>query len=127
MEADEIPMTEKESLALITNMINQAKNRLNENGFLYLLWGWLILICSLSQFFFNYFFEWKYSFVIWYSTWILLAYQIRYLKKRKKQQGAVTYTDDITKNVWITMAVCAGLLIFIMFVKPQSKGPMPLS
>lgn len=33
----------KDSLQLIDQMINQAKNRFSENGFLYLLWGWLIL------------------------------------------------------------------------------------
>lgn len=43
MEMEEIKMTEKESLELITSMINKAKNKVTESGALYLFWGWLIL------------------------------------------------------------------------------------
>ena len=40
----------EQGLALIESMINRAKNHFSENGFLYLLWGWVICICSLGQF-----------------------------------------------------------------------------
>ena len=40
----------KDSLLLIDSMINQAKNRFSENGFLYLLWGWVIFACAIFHF-----------------------------------------------------------------------------
>ena len=39
-----------ESLALIESMINKAKDRFNEDGSLYLLWGWVVLLCSAAEF-----------------------------------------------------------------------------
>jgi hypothetical protein len=40
----------QQSLALIESMINKAKNRFSENGHLYLLWGWTVLLCSIIHF-----------------------------------------------------------------------------
>jgi hypothetical protein len=37
----------QDSLHLIESMINKARNRFSENGHLYLLWGWVILVCSV--------------------------------------------------------------------------------
>ena len=34
----------QQSLNLIESMINKARNRFSENGHLYLLWGWVILL-----------------------------------------------------------------------------------
>jgi hypothetical protein len=39
-----------ESIEIIKRMIEGSKARLNENGFIYLFWGWLILVCALAQF-----------------------------------------------------------------------------
>ena len=50
-------MTEKESMELITSMINKAKSRFHESGFLYLLWGWVVLICCMVEFIAAYFFD----------------------------------------------------------------------
>ena len=115
MSPKEIPMTEEQSLSIITGMINRAKNRFSETGTLYLLWGWLILACCITQFIINTFFTWHYSFTIWYSTWLLVIYQVYYLKKQKRIEGVSTYTGDIIKYVWITMFACAVLLMFIIF------------
>jgi len=41
---------ETESLALIREMIENAKARLGESSFFFLLWGWLVLIASLLHF-----------------------------------------------------------------------------
>lgn len=41
---------EKDSLILITSMINKAKGNLGDNSIYFLLWGWAVLIASLSHF-----------------------------------------------------------------------------
>jgi hypothetical protein len=46
----EKPFSELDSIALIESMINKAKNQFSDNGHLYLLWGWVIFICSAGQF-----------------------------------------------------------------------------
>ncbi len=46
----ETTFTEQESLRVITEMIENSKAKIRDNGFFYLLWGWLVLIASLSNF-----------------------------------------------------------------------------
>ena len=113
MESDEIRMTEKESMELIASMINKAKGRVNETGTLYLLWGWLILICCIVQFIGLHFFNYINSYYIWFSTWILLFYQFFYIGKRKNASKVKTYTSEINGFVWLVFFICLMLVIFI--------------
>jgi hypothetical protein len=50
MNMKESSLTSEESLEVIQSMILKAKNQFSENGKLYLLWGWVILCCSLGYF-----------------------------------------------------------------------------
>ncbi len=43
-------MTEQESLALIRDMINKAREEVKDDGSLYLVWGWLVLVASLVHY-----------------------------------------------------------------------------
>ncbi len=114
MNPEEKDMTETESMQLITSMINKAKNRFNETGFLYLLWGWVVLFCCIVQFVAEYFFKNQNAYYVWYITWIVLVYQIFFLRKKRKARRVRTYTDDINKYVWIVFGICSILLVFIL-------------
>lgn len=106
-------LTEKDSLSLIESMINKAKNTFNESGTLYLIWGFTVLVCSLVQFFFLYFFQKDYS-AVWMLTLLIAIYQVFYLSKREKTKRVATYTEEILGYVWICFAVCLMLVLFIM-------------
>jgi len=127
MENDEVKLSESESLLLIASMINKAKNRFSESGTLYLLWGWLILICCIVQFIGFYFFDTD-AYYIWFSTWFLLIYQIFYLRKKIKTQKIRTYTEEINGFVWLVFFICMILVAFIgiQFKKYEIIGPMIL-
>jgi len=43
-------MTEQNSMKIIREMIATSKGNLKENSFFYLLWGWLVLVASLSHY-----------------------------------------------------------------------------
>ena len=49
MENDEKMMTGEESLKIITEMINRTKVNIRQGSFHLLFWGWLITVCSLSE------------------------------------------------------------------------------
>jgi len=51
-------------LDLIYEMIENSKTQIRENAFFYLLWGWLVLIASLSHFFLMKFGIYK-SYLVW--------------------------------------------------------------
>ncbi|MCU0403204.1 MAG: hypothetical protein MUE99_01560 [Chitinophagaceae bacterium] len=99
-----------QSLQLIESMIKQAKNKLSDNGHLYLLWGWVILICSLGHFAaikwqLHERPEW-----IWGLTWVAFLYQTFYLIKHKRNNRVNTYADEILKAVWLVFIGCGVIM-----------------
>lgn len=107
-------MTEAESLSIISGMINHAKNRFSETGHLYLLWGFVILICCITQFIMLYFFKNNNSYYIWFSTWLVAIYQFYYLFRKQKRERVKTYTDEIIGFVWLTFMICSFILVYIL-------------
>lgn len=103
----------QDSLAVIRSMIETAKNQFGENGHLYLLWGWVVFLCSVAQFILLNIFKYEYSSMVWFLTWGAFIYQIFYLIKQKKQQRVRTYTDRIIGFVWMTFVVLMCLFAFL--------------
>lgn len=50
METSEKPLSASDSLRLIQNMIQEAKQDLSDNSFDLLLWGWLVLVAALTHY-----------------------------------------------------------------------------
>jgi hypothetical protein len=101
-----------ESIALIESMINKATNRFNEDGFLYLLWGWVVLLCSVAEFILLRL-QYEKHYLVWTLTWIAVIYQIFFLRKKRRAQTVRTYTDDIIKYVWISFVILMFLTGFL--------------
>jgi hypothetical protein len=114
MIQDKNNFSENDSLAVITTMINRAKNHFGETGTLYLLWGWVIFICCTVQFIMIRFFENEQAYFVWYLTWLAAIYQVYYIVKRKRTEKVKTYTGDIVGMVWLTFMICLFLSLFIL-------------
>jgi hypothetical protein len=107
----------KESLQLIESMISKAQNRFGENGHLYLLWGWVILVCSLTSFISIYFFgNFRTLMYVWMLTIPTIIYQSIYLARVKKSAAVRTYTDEINGHVWMVFVIM-GFLVGIIIGK----------
>jgi hypothetical protein len=104
----------KDSLQLIDNMINQAKNRFTENGFLYLLWGWIIFVCATFHFVAVTFNLVKHPDWIWMLTWAAIIFQIIYLVQTKKKEKVKTYSNGMIDAVWICFGICMMVLTVII-------------
>jgi hypothetical protein len=102
-----------QSLLLIESMIRTAKNRFSDNGHLYLLWGWVVLICSVGHFAAIQWNPFGHPEWIWGLTWVALLYQTVYLIRLKKKIRVSTYTDDILKAIWLVFVGC-GLLLAVV-------------
>ena len=107
-------ITQQESLAIIESMINKAKNRFSENGFLYLLWGWVILFCSLGQHVLFFVFHSPWHWTVWLSTWVALIVQFIYIYRKRKIKRVTTYTEEILRYVWIVFVILLFLLGFMI-------------
>ncbi len=106
-------LSEHESLAIISNMINRAKNQFSENGHLYLLWGWVILICSAGHFALLHYSNVSRPYLIWLLTWLAVIYQMIYLYRHRKKQRVKTYTDEIIGHVWLVFVILMFLFAFL--------------
>ena len=105
--------THSDSLTVIQAMINKAKDQFSENGHLYLLWGWVILLCSVGHFILIKLFESPNASLIWLLTWAAIIYQTYYLWKQGKRKRVRTYTEDIMGWVWITFVILMFLFGFM--------------
>lgn len=108
------PVSGTESLQIIQNMINKAKNQFSENGFMYLLWGWAILALSVSQFILKHFLHEPKHYLVWGLVWIVLIVQTFYIWKKRKVVRVKTYTEEILKYVWICFVVVMFLLSIML-------------
>lgn len=111
--ASEEDFTHTDSLAVIQAMINKAKDQFSENGHLYLIWGWMILVCSVGHFILIKFFVYQKAPMIWILTWGAIIYQTYYLWKQGKRKKVRTYTDDIIGWVWLTFVILMFLFGFL--------------
>ena len=102
-----------EGLEIIQSMINRAKDKFSENGHLYLLWGWVVFICSVTQFVLLNYTRFEYHYMVWMVCWLVVIYQTIYLARRKKREQVRTYTDDIVGYVWLAFVVAMFLMGFL--------------
>ena len=110
MENPENNFSPQESLQLIESMINRAKDKFAEDGFMYLIWGWLVFGCSLLQFILLHFFNYPYHYIVWLATIPAFIYQHFYIKKKYRNKTVITYTDSIIGFVWITFSIVIVLI-----------------
>jgi hypothetical protein len=103
-----------QSIRIIESMIHNARNRFSDNGHLYLLWGWVVLICSLGHFAGIKWNLHEHPEWIWSLTWVALLYQTIYLLRQKKKIRVSTYTGDMLKAIWTVFFVCGVLLALVV-------------
>lgn len=112
MTQQEKQLTEKESLALITQMINKAKDSYHATGMGAMMWGAIIAICSmvkLSEIHFDY----RLPFDIYLLTIVAIIPQIFLTIREKKERKVKTYDDAYMDYIWLGFGICIFLLIFI--------------
>lgn len=102
-------LTAEESLDIITNMINEAKSKVQRNGFYFLLWGWVVALANLGMYIL-YQIDYPYPFIVWSITipaWIISM--VRGFREGKTP-GAKSHLDLISTWLWLSF----GITIFIL-------------
>ncbi len=112
----------RESLEIISTMINRTRCRLNlGDGNIMLLWGSISVAVAtaiglLLHFTHNPVYNW-----LWFLIWIIGGTISPKMSKAKEiEKGAKTYTDTLTAGIWaivgysgiICTAVCLGMMLF---------------
>ena len=123
MNGQEKILTEKESLDLITQMINKAKDACHDTGMAAIMWGSVIAICSLvrlSEIHFGY----KLPFDIYLLTLVAVIPQIYLSIKEKKERKVKAYGDVFFDYLWLGFGICIFLMIFITTAIYRELGPV---
>lgn len=111
-------LNEKESLELISRMIQNTRNRMVESaGTPFLIWGYATVAISLAVWYLvastgNY---------QWHFLWFLLpaiGVPATYLSNRKREPHAKTYVDRVVSSVWVVFGCAAFAISALSFVRP---------
>ncbi|MEZ5084593.1 MAG: hypothetical protein R2750_14305 [Bacteroidales bacterium] len=109
----ETNLTQQQSLKIIQEMIATSKNNLKDNSFFFLLWGWLVLIASLSHFALLQI-GWQYA----YLPWPLLMFSggiisvIAGYRLGKKAQ-VISHVDKMIIYLWWGFLVVMLIILFM--------------
>lgn len=99
METDKL--TPEKSFDIITQVINEARNKFEENGFIYMFWGALSAIASISQFILL---KNDYYDINWYPYLLMplgAIYTVYYFSKKKNKYKS----NQISKIISLSWAV----------------------
>lgn len=104
----------QQSLQIIQSMIGKTKSNMSENRFLFLLWGWAVLIAILTQFFLKVVMEYRHHYGVWLITFVVFAITIIYSKRESKRRGVRTYIGDSISYLWMGIGITFFVMSFII-------------
>lgn len=105
-------LTEKESLAIITEMVSKVKNHYHENGAYLILWGTVVATCSFVSAAETY---WKFSigFDIWILTLIAVIPQVWLIIRETRRKKVKTHMESAIDTIWaVYIITIIGILLY---------------
>ena len=118
MRGNEKPMSEQESLALITQMIQKAKSHFHESGASAILWGSVVGFCGFFSFAQKYW-NWNIKFDIWTIAMVTIIPQVWLNIRDKKRKVVKTHEENVIDAIWMVYAISIFALLFYINVVPQ--------
>jgi hypothetical protein len=111
-------------MAIITEMIATARQEFNHNGFIYLLWGWLVFIASLSQYFLLTAGYDENSGIPWLLMPLGVVVQFIYMYRNKDDKRVKTHVGRIIGYVWGAFSI--SLFIVLCMSQKLQENTYPL-
>ena len=123
MENDEKMMTGEESLKIITEMINRTKVNIRQGSFHLLFWGWLITVCSLSEWVITNLTHYAHPYYVWIlvipGAFVSMIYGAVTGRKAKVH----TYADMLYMWTWIGFLFAAIVLFIVQSDRMENITP----
>ena len=108
-------ISEKESLQIISEMIQKAKPNFHSNGISAILWGTTIAICGLLSFAQRYW-NFRIGFDIWYLTIVALIPQVIMTIRNSRSRRVITYIESSLNAIWTVYVISIFALVFYLNV-----------
>ena len=109
--ASEPQLSTDDSMKLIQEMIGRARRSYVSKGIANMVWGSLIIICSMATWA-----QVKFKFYIGFDVWLLLIFalvlQIYFAIKEKRAKDFVGHDEQTMNFVWSSFAICIFITSF---------------
>ena len=103
-----------ESLSIITGMINTAKNRLADDGFLIIFWGWLVFSAALINYV-SLAFQSDYGYLVWPVLMPAGGIFTAIYSARKNRNNVVdSYTKSFLGYCWTAFIIALAIALSFM-------------
>ena len=106
-------LSHEKSLAIISEMIAAAKGNVNQSFFHLILWGWVIIIISLAQFYLLQYTDIHNSQLVWLLTIPAGFFSTIYGYKEGKKEKSTSHIDSIYMWIWVGFVVSILLIILV--------------
>ena len=110
-------LSREQSLELITSMISQAKNDYFDTGISALLWGSVIIFCSLATYV-NQRLQWTVLNYIWFLTVAAFVPQVIISIREGRRRRYKSHQSDLIGGVWISYAIAIFLFSYLAAAHP---------
>jgi len=126
MENEEKVLNPQESLRIIRETIDLAKNSIREDGFHFLLWGWLVVGASSANYYFSVIAGWppEKAALIWLCMVVVgVPAAFIYEWRRERQEKTENVVRDWYGKVWQAFGISLILIIFLAAYNNASPIP----
>lgn len=122
-------MDEHESLLIIQQMIDTAKQEQKDDGKGWIVWGWMLLAASVSTLL-NLRFRWGQAFLFWnifgLTSLVIAFVQVVRTLVVKRRQVVKTYTKELFDKLNTGFFICLMFIIVAMNVGVNPMKGFPL-
>lgn len=113
-------MSESESLELIRNMIQTARDEHNDNGLGWRVWGWVLFVASFGTYL-SMEFRWKGSYWLWnLALPVGIVLMVLSALRKRTHKKNLTYAQDLLDRIGIgffasLLSMIAGINIYFAY------------
>jgi hypothetical protein len=116
-------LSPEQSLKVINEMINKARNAYYDTGISAIMWGAIIAFCSLEKLA-ELQFDYRLPFDIYLLTFVAILPQIIISIKEKRERKVTSYDDVYMKYIWTGFGISIALMIVSINVISAKWNPV---
>ena len=125
MKTSKTTMTEAESWNIIQGMIAEAKQEFQDDGFYYLLWGWLVLIASVSHYLLLTLTDFAHPYAVWLLMLVGVGATVwRGVKDSKR--NVKTYVGTLMQSLWLAVFISLMITLVAAGTKTGYQAAYPV-